>query len=191
MKTILPILLTDRLTLRVPKVADAAAIVDYYARNRAHLEATDPVRPDDFYTVEFWASRAGRCVDEFEGDQSVRLILLPHEARERVVGVVNLTAIQRGVFQAANLGYSIDREMQGRGLMHEALTAAIAYAFGPLNLHRIFASYLPANERSARVVARLGFERIGFCRDYLQIAGRWQDHVLTSLVNPDWRAEGK
>jgi ribosomal-protein-alanine N-acetyltransferase len=189
MKNAPPSLVTNRLALRLPQTADAAAIADYYTRNRAHLEATDPVRPGEYYTVEFWAARAGVCLDEFGRDHSVRLILLPRDAPGHVIGAVNLTAIQRGVFQAANLGYSIDAAMQGRGLMHEALTVTIAYAFGPLNLHRIFASYLPANDRSARVLERLGFERIGYCRDYLQISGRWQDHVLTSLMNPSWRPQ--
>ena len=74
--------------------------------------------------------------------------------------------------------------MHGQGLMQ-----VIACAFGSLNLHRIFANYLPDNERSARVLRRLRFEEIGYCRDYLHIAGRWRDHVLTSRLNLNWRAE--
>lgn len=178
---------TARLLLRLPHPADAAAIVDYYERNRAHLEPLDPLRPAGFYTTDFWDARSRTCADEFERDQSLRLILLTRDHPARVVGIVNLSAIQRGPLQAANLGYSLDEASQGRGLMHEALSTAIAYAFGPLNLHRIFANYLPTNDRSARVLARLGFERIGFCRAYLHIAGQWQDHVMTSLVNPDWQ----
>ena len=30
------------------------------------------------------------------------------------------------------------------------------------------------------------FEREGYARDYLRLAGRWRDHVLTALVNDDW-----
>jgi ribosomal-protein-alanine N-acetyltransferase len=183
-----PNLTSNRLILRLPQPGDAQAIVDYYSRNREHLAPTEPLRPDSFYTVGFWTARAQTCIDEFERDQSVRLILRPHGQPARVIGVVNLSAIQRGPLQAANLGYSLDATLQGRGLMHEALTVAIQHAFGPLNLHRIFANYLPSNERSARVLARLGFEQIGFCREYLQIAGRWQDHVLTSLLSPNWQA---
>jgi ribosomal-protein-alanine N-acetyltransferase len=39
------------------------------------------------------------------------------------------------------------------------------------------------NERSGRLLERLGFVREGYARDYLLIAGRWQDHILTSLTN--------
>jgi ribosomal-protein-alanine N-acetyltransferase len=45
------------------------------------------------------------------------------------------------------------------------------------------ANYMPGNERSARLLERLGFEREGYAKAYLNIAGRWQDHVLTALVN--------
>jgi ribosomal-protein-alanine N-acetyltransferase len=72
--------------------------------------------------------------------------------------------------------------------MSEALTALIAYAFNDLRLHRIMANYMPSNERSARVLQRLGFQVEGYARDYLFLAGRWQDHIMTSLTNPSWSA---
>ena len=43
---------------------------------------------------------------------------------------------------------------------------------------------MPRNKRSERVLKRLGFAREGLAKSYLKIAGRWEDHVLTSLVNP-------
>ncbi|MGL4717164.1 MAG: 30S ribosomal protein S5 alanine N-acetyltransferase, partial [Aeromonas sp.] len=44
--------------------------------------------------------------------------------------------------------------------------------------------YMPANQRSGALLERLGFEREGFARAYLLINGRWEDHILTSLINP-------
>jgi ribosomal-protein-alanine N-acetyltransferase len=70
------------------------------------------------------------------------------------------------------------------GLMAEALRATNAFVFRELRLHRIMANYRPENERSARLLARLGFAREGLARDYLFIDGEWRDHVLTALVNP-------
>lgn len=171
-------------------------MVDYVQRNRAHLEPTSPTRPPEFWTLEYWRTRVQACLDEFQRDQSVvmSIFLLRDPAQtqpnldgvqtKRLIGTVSLTAIQRGPLQAANLGYSLDAAFQGQGFMHEAASATIQYAFGPLNLHRLFAAYAPTNERSARVLRRLGFDVIGYCRDYLHINGRWEDHVLTSLLNP-------
>ncbi|MEL6424370.1 MAG: GNAT family N-acetyltransferase, partial [Pseudomonadota bacterium] len=62
--------------------------------------------------------------------------------------------------------------------------AAIAHVFSDLGITRIQAADLPENHRSARLLHRLGFEREGFVRDYLKIAGRWRDHVLTAKRAP-------
>ena len=62
---------------------------------------------------------------------------------------------------------------------------AIDHVFHALKLHRIMANYMPTNVRSARLLRRLGFVPEGFARDYLFIAGAWQDHVLTALTHPD------
>lgn len=53
-------------------------------------------------------------------------------------------------------------------------------------MHRIMANYMPHNQRSGALLARLGFEREGYAKDYLLIDGKWQDHVLTALTNKEW-----
>ncbi len=69
--------------------------------------------------------------------------------------------------------------------MLEALKAVIAYAFETLKLRRLSANYMPTNERSGRLLRKAGFVVEGYARDYLQIGGRWTDHVLTSLIHPN------
>lgn len=68
-----------------------------------------------------------------------------------------------------------------------ALDALVAYAFGALGLHRVMANHLPDNERSAKLLARLGFEVEGLAKNYLFINGAWRDHVLTARTNADPR----
>lgn len=50
------------------------------------------------------------------------------------------------------------------------------------------AAYLPDNERSGKLLKRLGFVVEGYARDYLMIDGQWQDHILTSLINHNWNS---
>ncbi len=54
-------------------------------------------------------------------------------------------------------------------------------------MHRIAASYMPHNKRSEAVLKHMGFEREGFAKDYLLINGKWEDHILTALHNPNWK----
>jgi ribosomal-protein-alanine N-acetyltransferase len=69
--------------------------------------------------------------------------------------------------------------------MYEALLKAIAFAFEHLKLHRIMANYMPRNERSGTLLRKLGFSPEGYARDYLKIAGKWEDHVLTALIREE------
>jgi ribosomal-protein-alanine N-acetyltransferase len=46
------------------------------------------------------------------------------------------------------------------------------------------ANYMPRNARSGDLLARLGFTVEGKASQYLQINGVWEDHVLTSRINP-------
>ncbi len=70
--------------------------------------------------------------------------------------------------------------------MFEALTAAIRYMQRTQHIHRIMANYMPHNQRSGDLLARLGFEKEGYAKDYLLIDGEWRDHVLTALTTRDW-----
>jgi ribosomal-protein-alanine N-acetyltransferase len=128
--------------------------------------------------------------EDFERGRSLKLVMFDiNEPDGPVIGECNFTNFIRGPFQACFLGYKIDYRLEGRGLMREALTAAIAFTFDVLRLHRIMANYLPVNERSGRLLRRLGFVVEGYARDYLLIDGEWRDHVLTSLTNTKLMAD--
>lgn len=156
----------------------------FFEENREHLEKWSPAPPEGYYTESFWRERLGQARSEFEQDQSMKLVLSErHAPVGAVIGVCNFSNFVRGPFQACYLGYSLDYRFEGRGLMQEALKASTQYAFETLRLHRIMANYIPINERSGRLLRRLGFVVEGYAHDYLLINGRWQDHILTSLTN--------
>ena len=172
--------------VRVGTSADIPEILGYFTRNRQHLAATAPTAPADFYTVAHWRARLARADAGYRADRLLHCFVF-REAGTRVVGTVNLSNFVRGAFQACHLGYSIDQELEGTGTMSTAVRLLIGHAFSALNLHRVMANYLPENERSARLLARLGFRIEGQASAYLHIAGAWRDHVLTALVSDVWR----
>lgn len=182
---------TPRLLLATASTKHAGRLLQYAVDNRDHLAAWEPRRAESYFAESFWSVEMERAEEEHAAGSSLRLILLDAANPEGpALGLCNFRNIVRGAFQACHLGYSLDHRHQGRGLMFEALDAAIVYVFDSLCLHRVMANYIPANERSARLLSRLGFEREGLARDYLFIDGRWQDHVLTSRINPQWVPEG-
>ena len=182
----LPELHTERLVVALARPGMHAAIVRFLERNFAsHLAAWSPPADPGFFTEAFWRERLTLSVEEFHADRAARFVIREaDDAKGDIIGTCNYTNIVRGAFHACHLGYQIARSHEGRGLMTEALRAANGFMFETMRLHRIMANYRPENERSARVLERLGFVREGLARDYLFIDGAWRDHVLTSLVNP-------
>ena len=120
------------------------------------------MREASYYTL----SECSRIIAEAEAaaraDRSYSLLLFNADAVE-IIGSITLSNVARGPFQACILGYGVGARWQGFGLMKEALEATLAWAFGALGLHRVMANHLPYNERSARLLERLGFEREGVC----------------------------
>ena len=182
-----PVLGTERLLLRMAEESDIPAILKYLSENRAHFAPWDPPQPRNFETLEHWQERIRSQHEDFESDRAVRFLMFGLSEPDRVLGSISLSAIQRGPAQYCNLGYQIAETEQGKGLMTEGLRAVLEFAFGPLHLHRVAANYVPHNVRSGAVLRRLGFNVDGYARDYLRIGGRWQDHILTSLTNPNWQ----
>ena len=181
---------TERLRLCVPGEWAAPALLAFLERNRERFAAASPLPPPGGFTLERCAEGLRQAQAAYLAGSALSLRLFPRDDRESLIGDVSLTNIVRGPFQACHLGYRIDAAYEGQSLMSEALRAVIAHALGTLNLHRIMANYVPTNERSARLLGRLGFSVEGYARDYLFLEGRWKDHCLTSLINPSHRFEG-
>ena len=101
-------------------------------------------------------------------------------------GEINLTAVQRGPFQSAYVGYWIDEKHAGHGYMSESVIVLAQFAFDELHLHRIQISIIPRNAASRRVVEKLGIRDEGIAVRYLEINGVWEDHVRYGLTTEEW-----
>jgi ribosomal-protein-alanine N-acetyltransferase len=175
---------TERLTVRLPEVADVPEIIRYYGTNRVHLQPFSPTFAPDFLDEAMWHEQVRVRTREHAAGESFRAFLFAREAPDHIVGNLNLTQVHRGALQSCVLGYNLASDEQGKGYMTEAVNGAVGFAFGTWRLHRVNANYMPRNERSAAVLRRSGFRVEGLAPAYLLINGKWEDHVLTAIVNP-------
>ncbi len=175
---------TQRLRLLMPSSALGVAMHAYFTRNAAHFRPAMPTPSAEVFTVTHWEQRMQRMRDDFEQGRAYTFIICLKDNDPAVpIGDITFDGILRGPFQACYLGYKLDQAYVGRGIMHEALSAAISYIFRTAGLHRIMAAYRPENIRSGAVLRRLGFRIEGYACDYLCLDGAWRDHVLTALTN--------
>jgi len=174
---------TPRLQAFVVTPSHAKALSGYYTTNLDHLAPWEPLRPNDYHSVDSWVKRCREFEVEYESDDALRILGVQRN-ETTIACVCNFTNISRGPFQACNMGYSISKVLGGHGLMTEFVEGATNHVFEKLDLHRIMANYVSENLRSARVLEKLGFEKEGYAKSYLKIAGSWRDHVLTAKINP-------
>ena len=103
-----------------------------------------------------------------------------------LAGEMNVSAIQRGPFQNAYVGYWIDERLAGQEYTPEALVVAMRFAFEDLRLHRLQISVIPRNKPSRRVVEKLGIRLEGMAERYLEINGNWEDHMRYAITIEEW-----
>jgi ribosomal-protein-alanine N-acetyltransferase len=170
--------------LRYAEMRDHEDWARLRAQSREFLEPWEPTWPTDDLSRAAFRRRLRRNRDEILGDEAYPFLIF-RTADNVLVGGLTLGQVRRGVAQTATLGYWMGETHAGKGLMSSAVRAVIDHAFGPLGLRRIEAACLPHNQRSIRLLERLGFRKEGIARAYLQINGRWQDHLFYALLDSD------
>jgi RimJ/RimL family protein N-acetyltransferase len=105
-----------------------------------------------------------------------------------IIGTCTLASLDKQN-RRADIGYALNREYWGQGLIGDALTTLLAFAFETLNLHRIEGDVDPRNDRSIRVLERQGFQREGFLRERWIVDGVVQDTALFGLLQREWTGD--
>ncbi|MGC5325035.1 GNAT family N-acetyltransferase [Brevibacillus sp. SYSU BS000544] len=167
--------------LRLLTRDDAPAFLDYLERNKEYHEPFVPLRSADFFSMAT-AIQYTEQTKKVDDDQQYSFGIFTI-SDHHLIGKVTLSKITRAAFQNCYLGYDIDHEYTNRGMMTQAVQMVVSFALSALALHRIQASIMPRNVSSQRVVEKAGFVREGFCENYLQIHGNWEDHFIYAITS--------
>ena len=177
---------TERLVLRLPQHTDYRAWSDLRRASAEFLIPWEPAWSEDhlsraaFTNRVQWAARA-------ESQGTALPLFLIRAEDEVLLGAITLDNIRRGPAQAGTLGYWVGAEHARRGYMREAIAGVVAHAFAALDLSRIEAACLPENAPSRGLLETSGFKYEGVAQSYLQINGRWRNHVLYANLRFDRR----
>ncbi len=93
--------------------------------------------------------------------------------------------------RSAMIGYWIDEEHEGRGLVTKASRALTDVAFRDLSMHRVWLSADPENTRSCAVAERLRFRREGVHREDMLLHGRFRDTVIYAVLEDEWPTDDR
>jgi ribosomal-protein-alanine N-acetyltransferase len=178
-----PVLMGQLVTLRAPRISDYSDWRRLRRESRDFLKPFEPRWTEADLSRRVFSSRLRRGREEARaGTDYTFFVFLREGSREVLVGGLTLSNIRRRAAQFVTLGYWMGRDYAGRGIMTEAVGAVVPFVFDTLGLHRIHAACIPSNAASRRVLEKNGFREEGFAEHYLQIDGRWSDHVFFGLT---------
>lgn len=176
---------TERIVLRLPAHGDFHAWTGLRETSRAFLSPWEPVWSPDhlsrksFVNRVYWAARASRA------GTALPLFLVRRDGV--LLGAITLDNIRRGPAQSGTIGYWIGQPFARQGFMREAIGALVHHAFTAMDLSRVEAACLPENAASRGVLEGSGFKYEGVAQSYLQIDGRWRNHVVYANLRGDRR----
>lgn len=177
---------TERMSLRLPVHSDYRAWASLRDHSAEFLQRWEPTWAADHLTRKSFTNRVYWAQRSMGNGSAVPLFLI-RRTDDALVGAITLDNIRRGPAQAGTLGYWIGAPFQRQGYMLEAIQAVAHYAFRDLDISRLEAACLPENAPSRGVLEKAGFKYEGVAQSYLQINGRWRNHVLYAMLRHDRR----
>jgi ribosomal-protein-alanine N-acetyltransferase len=171
---------TERVIVRVVQAADLPAVLSVHANDEVTRYLPYATWNDMVDADQWYARVQGR-----HADQSAMQFVIEERRSRKVIGICllfNLDVDSR----RAEVGYALDREYWGAGYMCEALSALLAYGFGPMHLRRVEAVVDPRNAGSGQLLLRLGFTREGLLRQRAVMKGEVRDSEFYGLLSNEW-----
>jgi len=172
-----------QVTLRPLRRSDVKAWRDARRRNAAWLVPWDatapPGSPSRAVTFRALVRRLARNA------RAGTTLPFAIEVDGRFAGQITVNNIVRGSAQFASIGYWLDKDFAGQGVMPRAAAMVIDHCFTVVGLHRIEVAIRPENSNSLRVVEKLGIHEVGYAPRYLHIDGEWRDHRLYGITKED------
>ncbi|HSW19911.1 MAG TPA: GNAT family N-acetyltransferase [Ramlibacter sp.] len=162
--------------------AFAEQFARFHARNRDHFHMAMTQTPE-LEDAAHWREELARRKSAMDAGQAVHLVGIAKSSDGSEIGCLNsFWAIEHGDFRACTISFMSDSSLEGQGLTYAAVAPAVREMFLRFKLHRIMATHLPENLRSAKLLRRLGFVVEGYARDFVMINKKWRDNVLLSLL---------
>ncbi len=174
------ILETERLLIRPIKIEDKKEIFEYR-------------RDKEMNTYQGWIPETMEDVEKFI-DQVSKQINIPEtwfqfvivqKETEKIVGDIGIHFIGEENKQT-EIGCTLNKDFQSKGIATESVKKVIDYLFNELDKHRIITSIDPKNEKSIRLVERIGFRKEAHFVESLFINGKWVDDLIYALLKNEW-----
>ncbi|MBL7691633.1 MAG: GNAT family N-acetyltransferase [Flavipsychrobacter sp.] len=176
-----PVLVTERLVLRRTELTDAPSL--FYLRSHDEvMRFIDRPRPS---SIEDINALIGKVHKMIEGNAGIEWAVTL-KGNDEYIGSVSFHLLMKEHYRA-EIGYLLHPSFHGKGIMSEAVTAALTYGFGEMELNSVEAIVSPGNDPSVNLLEHKGFLREGYFRQNRCWNGVFLDTFVFSLRKADWQ----
>ncbi len=107
--------------------------------------------------------------------------------QNKLVGCIGLHALSSSN-RRASIGYWLDKDYQGKGIMTQSVKALMNYCYTELGLNRLAIEAATENQSSYAIAERLGFTKEGILRQFEFVNGHFLDYILYSMLKSEWKS---
>ena len=181
------VLKSKNVELRTPRYSDYEQWRDLRESSKAFLELWEPKRDNGFFKRNAFNNRVKWAKKSANSEQAYQFFIF--DKHQTLLGSITIENIRKGPSNAATLGYWLGKQHTGKGFMRESVLNIVDFSFTKLTISRLEAATLPENKSSRRLLEKVGFKYEGVGQSYLQINGRWRNHVLYGMLRNDRRGQ--
>jgi len=174
-----PVIKTKRLTLRPFTMSDMDDVFEYASDSEWAKYLVNIPQP---FTLKD-AKEFVRRFSDLKAWDTLPMFAIVFKGK--VIGEVYLNDMNLQN-ERTELGYDLSRAYRGKGLATEAAGAVIDWAFQTYNLNKIYSTCDPRNNRSIRVMEKLGMSQEGTLRNHLKWNGESRDVMYSSILRHEW-----
>jgi [ribosomal protein S5]-alanine N-acetyltransferase len=172
-----PIIETERLLLREITLQDASDLFTIRSNTDAMKYIDRPIAK----TIEDAVVLIDKMIDLYTNNEGISwAICLKEDAK--LIGTIGFWRIDKPNYRA-EIGYMLEPKLHRKGIMNEAFTPTIHYAFNEMNLHSIEANINVENLASRKILEKNGFVQEAHFKENYFYNGKFLDSVILSLLN--------
>lgn len=177
--TTFPTLQTPRLLLREILPSDALAIFKMRSDERVMRYIGRPPQKDISEAEQLIET----YIQSYQQNEAINWAICMQEAPDQLIGTVGFWKMDKANHRT-EIGYTLQYDYWRKGIMFEAIGAAVEYCFKVLNFHSIEANTDPENEGSGGVLEKHGFMQEAYFRENFYFEGKFLDSRIYSKINP-------
>ncbi|MBW8637171.1 GNAT family N-acetyltransferase [Hoeflea sp. WL0058] len=137
--------------------------------------------------MRFWDSLPYQEIEQTQRLLEAMIAASPDESDDFVIEHEGRAIGKAGCWRLGEIGFILHPDHWGKGLAHEALSAAIPHIFENLPIDRLEADVDPRNDASLKLLSRLGFRETGRAARTILVGDEWCDSVYLELPVATWR----